>query len=106
MQAGRLSTLVTIQHKTAGVDAIGQPLPENWATLRQEWANVRHQSGAEAIKAGAVVSVVQASIRVRWCTDLTAGMRVLAGGVVYEIKAVLPEMGRREYVDLIAELVA
>lgn len=106
MQAGRLSTLVTIQQKTAGVDAIGQPLPENWATLRQEWANVRHQSGAEAIKAGAVVSVVQASIRVRWCTDLTAGMRVLAGGVVYEIKAVLPEMGRREYVDLIAELVA
>ena len=106
MQAGRLSTLVTIQHKTAGVDAIGQPLPENWATLRQEWANVRHQSGAEAIKAGAVVSVVQASIRVRWCTDLTAGMRVLAGGVVYEIRAVLPEMGRREFVDLVVELVA
>lgn len=106
MQAGRLSTLVTIQHKTAGVDAIGQPLPENWATLRQEWANVRHQSGAEAIKAGAVVSVVQASIRVRWCTDLTAGMRVLAGGVVYEIRAVLPEMGRREYVDLVCELIA
>ena len=106
MQAGRLSTLVTIQHKTAGVDAIGQPLPENWATLRQEWANVRHQSGAEAIKAGAVTSVVSASIRVRYRTDLNAGMRVLAGAVVYEIKAVLPEMGRREYVDLIAELVA
>ena len=106
MQAGRLSTLVTIQHKTAGVDAIGQPLPENWATLRQEWANVRHQSGAEAIKAGAVVSVVQASIRVRWCTDLTAGMRVLAGATVYEIRAVLPEMGRREFVDLVVELVA
>ena len=106
MQAGRLSILVTIQHKTAGVDAIGQPLPENWATLRQEWANVRHQSGAEAIKAGAVVSVVQASIRVRWCTDLTAGMRVLAGGVVYEIRAVLPEMGRREFVDLVVELMA
>lgn len=106
MQAGRLSALVTIQQKSAGVDAIGQPLPENWATLRQEWANVRHQSGAEAIKAGAVVSVVQASIRVRWCTDLTAGMRVLAGSVVYEIKAVLPEMGRREFVDIVAELVA
>ena len=105
MQAGRLSTLVTIQQKTAGVDAIGQPLPENWTTLRQEWANVRHQSGAEAIKAGAVVSVVQASIRVRWCTDLTAGMRVLAGGVVYEITAVLPDLAKRVHVDLVAQVV-
>ena len=106
MQAGRLSTLVTIQQKSAGVDAIGQPLPENWATLRQEWANVRHQSGAEAIKAGAVVSVVSASIRIRYRTDINAGMRVLAGSVVYEIRAVLPEMGRREYVDLVCELIA
>ena len=106
MQAGRLSTLVTIQHKTAGVDAIGQPLPENWATLRQEWANVRHQSGAEAIKAGAVTSVVSASIRIRFRNDINAGMRVLAGATVYEILVVLPEMSRREFVDLVVELVA
>ena len=105
MQIGKLNTRIIIQHRTPGVDAIGQPIPGNWATLATVWANVRHVSGAQAIKADAPVSTVKASIRIRWRTDLDASMRVLVGATVYEITAVLPEMAKREYVDCVAQVV-
>lgn len=105
MRAGVLNNLLQIQAPGAGFDALGQPLV-GWTDFAQVWGNIRHMNGSEAIKAGAVTSTVSASIRIRYRQDITAGMRVLAGAVVYEIKAVLPEMGRREYVDLVAELVS
>lgn len=105
MQAGRLNTRCTLQQPGTTADELGQPIP-GWTDVATLWADIRLKSGLEAIKAGAVTSVVNASIRIRYRTDINAGMRVLAGAVVYEIRAVLPEMGRREYVDLVAELVA
>jgi SPP1 family predicted phage head-tail adaptor len=63
-------------------------------------------SGLEAIKAGASVSVVQASIRVRYRAGITAGMRVLVDSVAYNITAVQPDVGGREFVDLVCEVVA
>lgn len=105
MQAGQLDTPITIQRKTGGTDAWGAPLPEAWEDYATVWANVRHLSGTESIKAGADVSVVRASIRIRWRTDITAGMRVLHGAAVYDVEAVLPG-ARREYVDLQAKRVS
>lgn len=105
MQAGQLRDRITIQRKTAGTDAWGAPLPEAWADYASLWSNIRHLSGTESIKAGADVSVVRASIRIRWRTDITAGMRVLHGAAVYDIEAVLPG-ARREYVDLQAKRVS
>lgn len=105
MQAGRLDTRITIQRKTGGADAWRAPLPEAWEDYATVWANVRHLSGTESIKAGADVSVVSASIRIRWRQDITAGMRVVAGAAVYDIEAVLPGQ-RREYVDLQAKRVS
>ena len=105
MQPGRLDTRITIQRKTGGTDACGTPLPEAWQDYATVWANVRHLSGVESIKAGADVSVVSASIRIRWRHDVTAGMRVVAGASVYDIEAVLPGP-RREYVDLQAKRVS
>lgn len=104
MRAGALNTLLTIQQGSASVDAIGQPVV-GWADFAKVWGNVRHQKGAEAIKAGAVTSTVSASIRIRYRQDITAAMRVLAGPMVYQIKAVLPDMARRDYVDLVVELI-
>lgn len=104
MQAGQLDTPITIQRKTGGTDAWGAPLPEAWEDYATIWANVRHLSGTESIKAGADVSVVRASIRIHWRQDITAGMRVVAGAAVYDIEAPLPGP-RREYVDLQAKRV-
>lgn len=104
MQAGQLDTPITIQRKTGGTDAWGAPLPEAWEDYATVWANVRHLSGTESIKAGADVSVVRASIRIRWRQDVTAGMRVVACAAVYDIEAVLPGQ-RREWLDLQAKQV-
>ncbi|NLZ12374.1 MAG: phage head closure protein [Alcaligenaceae bacterium] len=105
MRAGQLNRRVTIERKTDAKDAFNQPLPDAWETLATVWASILHKSGAEAIKADAGASIVQASIRIRYRADITAGMRVKHGAVVYAINAVLPDEVRREYVDLVCEVV-
>ena len=100
-RAGSLSSRITIERRGDAQDEWGQPVPGGWLPVAGVWANVRNLSGSEALKADAVVSTVRASIRIRWRTDIHAGMRVLVCATVYDIAAVLPEMGKREYVDLV-----
>ena len=99
MRAGALDTLITIQRKAPGVDDWGQPLPDGWADVATVWADIKHLSGIESIKADANTSVVSASIRLRRRTDIDAGMRVSSGARVYDIEAVLPGR-KRDYMDL------
>ena len=106
MQAGRLSTRCVIQRRTGGTNDWGEPLPEGWETHATVWANVKHLSGSEAIKADAEVSTVRASIRIRFRSDITAGMRVLIGLAAYEILAVQPDVAGRVYVDLVCQVVS
>nr|WP_307731963.1 phage head closure protein [Massilia sp. H27-R4] len=94
--------MVTIQ-APAGRDALNQPLPGGWATHATAWADVRLLGGLETIKAGAVVSQVKASIRMRYRTDLTAAMRVVHGATIYKVLAVLPDEERHQHLDLVCE---
>lgn len=105
MQAGRLDSRVTIQAPGTTTDELGQPIP-GWTDVALVWASIRHLSGVEAIKADATVSTVKASIRIRYRTGMNAGMRVVHGLRVYNVEAVLPDVGGREYVDLVCEVVA
>ena len=105
MQAGRLNRRCLLQSPSQSVDAIGQPIP-GWTDVALVWASIRHLSGVEAIKADAVTSTVKASIRIRYRTGLNAGMRVVHGAQVYSIEAVMPDVGGREFVDLVTEVVA
>ena len=105
MQAGRLNRRCQLQSPSQSVDELGQPIP-GWTDVATVWASIRHLSGVESIKADAAVSTVKASIRIRWRTGLNAGMRVVHGAQVYSIEAVLPDAGGREFVDLVAEVVA
>ena len=94
-----------LQSPSQSVDELGQPIP-GWTDVAMVWASIRHLSGVEAIKADATVSTVKASIRIRWRPGLNAGMRVVHDAQVYSIEAVLPDAGGREFVDLVAEVVA
>lgn len=105
MQAGRLNRRCTLQAPGTATDELGQPIP-GWTDVALVWASIRHLSGVEAIKADAVTSTVKASIRIRYRTGLNAGMRVVHGAQVYSIEAVMPDVGGREFVDLVAEVVA
>lgn len=102
LDPGQLRDRIEIQRRATGQDALGQPV-QGWEQVAKVWANVRHLNGAEAIKAGAVTSAVNASIRIRWRAGIDAGQRVVFDGRVYEIKAVLPD--RRELIDLVCEVV-
>lgn len=99
MRAGELRHRITIEKRTQGQGSLGQPI-NTWDALAHLWANVRHLGGVESIKAGAITSTVQASCRIRWRDDVTAGHRVLHDGKVYDIEAVLPD-ARRQFVDLV-----
>lgn len=99
--AGQLDKRVTLQQRAAGRAASGQP-DGAWQTVATVWANVRHPSGSEAIRADADLSIVKASIRIRRRTDVHAGMRVVHGSAVYQVHAVLQPQDRA-FTDLVCE---
>ena len=104
MSAGQYDTRISLERKRGGQDAAGQPL-QGWLIFAAGvWADVRHLSGLEAIKAGADTSTTRASVRIRWRTGIDAGMRVVSGATTYEIKSVLPNR-RGGYIDLAWEAV-
>ena len=104
MQAGRLNRKCQLQSPSQSVDELGQPIP-GWTDVATVWGDVRLRSGLESVKAGAVVSTVQASVRIRYRSGVNAGMRVLVDSVPYEVVAVQPDVGGREYVDLVCQIV-
>lgn len=98
MGSGRLDRRITLQQLEAAVDAIGQPLEQAWSDVGRLWADVRHIGGLETLKSDAPVSIVKASIRIRYRAGVNAGMRVILGSDVYRVDAVIPS--GREWLDL------
>lgn len=101
---GTLDARVLIQRPTQGRDAVGQPL-QDWETVAMAYANIRHGSGSEVIRADAETSKVRASIRIRRRRDVDASMRVIHRGVTYQVQAVLPPKVGSEFMDLVCEVV-
>lgn len=99
-----LNERVTIESRESLTDELGQPI-DAWLPIHALWADVRYLSGMSAIKSDADVSIVQASVRIRYRAGLNAGMRVNHRGDLLDIQAVLPD-GRRQYVDLVCRKAA
>lgn len=101
MQAGHLTEQIMIEQRVEGYDEAGQPI-EGWAPYLLAWADIRHLSGLENIRAGAEVSQVNTSIRIRRRPgrNVKSAMRVIHDGTIYDIKAVLPNH-RAAYLDLV-----
>lgn len=104
MLTHKLTTRLLIQRPLGGQDTSGEPIV-GWQDVGRVWADFRLLGGLETIKADALVSIVRASARIRWRTDLDASMRVLVGADVYTVKAVLPDEAGRTHVDLVLERV-
>jgi SPP1 family predicted phage head-tail adaptor len=102
MSAGDLNQRVTFQSLQPGRDSMGQPLSA-WVNVCTVWANVRVPTGAESIRAGAETATARLSIRIRYRQGLSADMRVLWNGQVYEIKAPPLADRRAGRVDIVAE---
>jgi SPP1 family predicted phage head-tail adaptor len=96
---------ISIQAPGADRDAAGQPIEAPWTEIAAPWADVRVLGGLETIKAGAVTALTKASIRIRYRTGIDTSMRVVHDGTVYQVQAILPDMARKQYVDLVCEVV-
>ncbi len=103
MKAGTLNRRITIQKLGEGRDEYNEPIPGVWVDVATVWASVAHKSGLETVKSDADVSIVSASIRIRYRESITAGMRVLYGRTVYDIRAVLPDASGKVYTDLVCQ---
>ena len=106
LQAGRLNKRVTLQRRASapGRDAWGQPSAP-WEKVATVWANVQTVNGRtfvnqESTAAGGEIARATTSIRIRKRRGIDPTMRVIYGGQVYEIKAVLPDEEGDEFVDL------
>lgn len=98
LEAGKLTDRITIQHKTSVQDSFGQPI-YTWTDLASVWAWVKFTNGLEYNSGGGEQAETNASMRIRWRTDLNTSMRVLFKTKTYNIKAVLPSSDR-DYIDL------
>lgn len=104
MQAGRLNQRFILWSQTTTQDSLGQP-QNNWTIVATLWADARLQGGMESIRNGAVTSVNRASVRVRYRAGILPGMRGTMGATTYSILAVLPDEAKKQYVDLVCEVV-
>ena len=101
--AGPLKKLITIERLPGGKDNNGDPNSE-WVLVTRALANIRFLNGKEALMASKEVSTASASIRIRYRTDVTADMRIVYGGQIFNILAILPNLDSREFLDLACEV--
>lgn len=104
VDVGTFESRVLIQSRGNDRDPAGQPI-ESWSTVAKVWANIRHGSGSEVIRADAPVAKVRASIRMHRRSDVDTSMRVVSRNTVYQIQAVLPGPVPGDHMDLVCEVV-
>lgn len=100
MRSGQLRQyLLSVQSPPGAQDDDGNPRTE-WWTVCQPYAKKEDLSGRELFAAQAAQSEVTTRFRIRYRTGITAKMRVLCGGVIYNIVAVLDREGSKRELQL------
>ena len=74
-----------------------------WVKITEVWAKVLFPSGIEVVRAGAEVSIVKCSIKIRTRRDIDTGCRVLFKEKVYDIKSALPDTKDSQFMFLVCE---
>lgn len=105
MNAGRLDRLIRFEQVLAGgeVNAAGEQV-EQWATLREVWAEKRSMVGRERFADQQHLAEVDAIYRTRHFDDITPRKELRLvddAGRIFDIKGV-HEIGRREGLEILA----
>ena len=103
MRSGMLRHRVTLQRFQQGQDAYGGPV-ETWEDVAIVWASLEAMSGREFFASQQAQSEVTQRIRIRYRPDVTADMRVIHNGKVFNIVAPLPDNRGRELVLMCREV--
>lgn len=59
------------------------------------------RAAAQVLTADRESSPVAYSIRINYCTDVTAAMRVTCDGVTYNVAHAIPDVAHRSHTDLV-----
>ena len=104
---GGRNRLVELRRKPTTEVGWGQPDPDPAAMIlvAKIWVNIRNPSGSESIRSEAPTSVVRASLRGNYRTDVTSDMELWDGSTRYRIQAVLPDRVTKRYTDYTCEVV-
>ena len=100
VRAGTLNRKVSLQRRSSGKDALGQPV-DAWTEYANVWGAVLQLRGIEKVTGGTQVDTGNASIRIRFRADVTNGDRAVCQGIIFNIASVLPNVASREYTDLV-----
>ena len=101
---GKLRHRISILYKDTGArDADGYPV-EEWRELFKTWASFEAISGREYFAAAAVQAEQQVRFTMRYRAEITTDKRILFDGKEYDIKAVIDKDGRKEYLQVMAEI--
>ena len=98
---GRLQSKVSIQQRAAGATTLGQARQE-WANVATDlWAEILPLRGRELFAAGQEQQAADVRITLRWRAGITGAMRVVSGGVAYDIVgAPINVKGLNEWMEL------
>lgn len=102
LKRGRMRAWTTIEKPGTGFDEGGQPIGSDagWTFHGNAWADIVFLTGRATIAGDTPLNEMRASIRYEYRTDLVPGMRISGEGYVFDVQAVLPDLQKREYVDL------
>lgn len=92
MRAGDLRHRIQFQKLEPGIDPETQePTPGSWVDVVKLWAAIEPLSARDFVAAQAVQSEVVGRIVIRRRSDITASMRGLYRGQIFNIQGVLPD---------------
>lgn len=101
----RLARRITIEKPVAAQDSKFRAYKPTWKTLARVWAERLDMlpSRSEAVRNGLTQGRQQVRYRIRWRADVDSSMRIREGTKLYQIVAGPAEIGRHEYMELMAE---
>jgi len=105
--AGKLNRRITLQQRTKVQDSAGQEIDE-WTEVVRVWAWVKTQNGMAVARQtgtsdGVAMSVNSYSFRIRYRPSVTDDMRVVYGGLNFDIKQVRHDLAGHEWTDIVCE---
>ena len=101
MQAGKLRHRINLQKKVTGRNPETGGISEEWQSVTTVWASIEPLSAREFIAAGATQASITPRITIRYRDGVTAQMRAVSRGKIYNIEGVLPDAkSGREYLTL------
>jgi SPP1 family predicted phage head-tail adaptor len=99
---GQLDQRLTLQSRSAGVDALGQPSGA-WTTVATVWGKARPLRSRELFAAGQTQDVTDVEFTIRFRSDVLGTWRILWRGTPHDITGAPIDIdGQRQWLQLLA----